>query len=72
MYSSTRETRADAARGIVCGAAVYCDLSGGQGHCWRRCGIPAHIAEEIAAEMLDGGKDECDDYTASNGQHYRW
>jgi hypothetical protein len=34
--------------------------------------LPANIREEIAAEIIDGGKAECDDYVASNGQHYRW
>lgn len=59
----------------VCGRDIQQDLSGGQGHCWRTVSaadIPADIAAEIAAEMIDGKKDECEDYTASNGQHYRW
>ena len=30
------------------------------------------IAEEIAAEIIDGGQEACEDYLASNGQHYRW
>ncbi len=48
-------------------------MSGGQGHCWRTpADLPATIEEEIAAEILDGGRETCDDYVASNGQHYRW
>ena len=51
------------------------DASGGQGHCWRtiaREDIPANIVTEIECEIIDGGNDRCDDYVASNGQHYRW
>jgi hypothetical protein len=47
----------------------------GVGHNWRTIDaddLPADIAEEIAAEIIDGGKDECSDYVASNGLHYRW
>ena len=72
MLWSDNETREAAEKGIVLGRKVYCDESGGQGHCWRNGWIPADIAEEIAAEILDGGREECRDYTASNGQHYRW
>lgn len=72
MFSSTEETRRDASKGIVMGRKVRVDESGGQGHCWRCVSIPADIAEEIAGEIADGGKEECADYTASNGQHYRW
>ena len=60
---------------LVCGCQIQQDMSGGQGHCWRDVdaeAIPANIREEIAAEIIDGGKDECDDYRATNGQHYRW
>lgn len=60
--------------GDICGCRVQHDASG-QGHAWRNVNaseIPANIVEEIAAEILDGGKDECDDYVASNGLHYRW
>lgn len=58
----------------VCGAQVQYDLSG-VGHCWKninRDDIPASIVEEIEGEIIDGGKDECDDFVASNGLHYRW
>ena len=50
------------------------DMSG-VGHCWRTVSdddIPADIREEIAAEILDGGNESCEDYVASNGIHYRW
>lgn len=59
----------------VCGCQIQWDHSGGQGHCWRDVAgddLPANIREEIECEIIDGGKDECDDYVASNGQHYRW
>lgn len=57
------------------GLTIQHDRSQGQGHCWRDCtadDLPASIREEIAAEIIDGGKEECGDYTASNGEHYRW
>jgi hypothetical protein len=58
----------------VCGNQVQYDNSG-VGHNWRnisRDDIPANIVEEIEGEMIDGGKDECDDFLASNGCRYRW
>ena len=58
----------------VCGNQVQIDNSG-VGHNWRNIDasdIPANIREELEGEMIDGGKDECDDYVASNGCHYRW
>ena len=59
---------------LVCGSQVQVDRSG-VGHCWVNVAadeIPANIRMEIECEMIDGGKDECDDYVASNGQHFRW
>ena len=59
----------------ICGCVIQHDHSGGQGHCWSNADdvdCPANIQEEIAAEIIDGGKGECDDFVASNGQHYRW
>ncbi len=53
---------------------VQVDRSG-VGHCWIDVDddtMPATITEEIAAEIIDGGRETCDDYIASNGQHYRW
>lgn len=58
----------------ICGKTIKNDNSG-VGHNWRTIDasdIPADIAEEIAAEIIDGKQDECDDYVASNGLHYRW
>lgn len=58
----------------VCGKTIQLDRSG-VGHAWRNVSeneLPANISEEIAAEILDGGRESCDDYVASNGQHYRW
>lgn len=58
----------------ICGCGIQHDLSGGRGHCWRTVSaddIPASIAEEIAAEIIDG-QESCEDYVATNGQHYRW
>ena len=56
----------------IAGCQVQIDRSG-VGHNWRDAeDIPDKIREEIAAEILDGGKDECEDYVASNGLHYRW
>jgi hypothetical protein len=59
---------------LVCGSQVQVDRSG-VGHCWVDVAaedIPASILEEIEGEMIDGGKDECSGYVASNGLHYRW
>ncbi len=58
----------------VCGNQIQVDLSG-VGHCWRnidRQDLPGTVEMEIEAEILDGNKDECDDYLATNGMHYRW
>jgi hypothetical protein len=58
----------------LCDKAIQYDRSG-VGHAWvaaNEDNCPASIQEEIAAEILDGGNDECGDYVASNGQHYRW
>jgi hypothetical protein len=54
------------------GVTVLHDRSQGQGHCWRQDEMPPSIAEEIAAEILDGHRAHCNDYVASNGEHYRW
>lgn len=59
----------------VSGYTIQIDRSNGQGHCWRDATAdetPENIVHEIAAEILDGNRNECDDYVASNGQHYRW
>lgn len=58
----------------VCGNRVQIDRSG-VGHNWRNidaADIPANIVQEIEGEMIDGGMDECEDFVASNGLHYRW
>lgn len=61
------------ASAIVLGRLVRVDRSGGHGHCWRVAyDLWADVREEIAAEIIDGGKEECADYVASDGEHYRW
>jgi hypothetical protein len=58
----------------ILGHVIQLDRSG-QGHDWRpiaRGDIPAAVIEEIEGEIIDGRKSSCDDYLASNGQHYRW
>lgn len=58
----------------VCGKQIKHDNSG-VGHNWKNIDandIPADIQEEIAAEIIDGKQDTCDDYCATNGLHYRW
>lgn len=58
----------------VAGCQVQHDNSG-VGHSWRNIdaeNIPAQVRLEIEGEIIDGKKDECDDYVASNGLHYRW
>jgi hypothetical protein len=60
--------------GWVCGVRVQVDRSG-VGHCWVNVAasdIPYSIREEIEGEMIDGDKETCDDFVASNGLHYRW
>lgn len=67
MSQTTDET-------LVCGHQIQHDNSG-VGHNWRnidRDDIPASIVEEIEGEIIDGKRDECDDFRASNGLHYRW
>jgi len=58
----------------ICGITIWHDSSN-VGQNWRTIDcrdIPANIREEIAAEILDGGKNHCDQFTASNGLSYRW
>jgi hypothetical protein len=59
---------------LVCGCQIQVDRSG-QGHCWENIDaddIPASVRMEIEGEIIDGGKDACDGFIASNGLHYRW
>lgn len=56
------------------GIKIQYDKSG-VGHCWlpaTEIDCPPDIQEEIAAEIIDGGVTDCDDYVASDGVHYRW
>jgi len=58
----------------ICGITIKHDNSN-VGQNWRTINasdIPANICEEIAAEIIDGGKNHCDQFTASNGFSYRW
>jgi hypothetical protein len=58
----------------ICGMTIKHDNSG-VGNNWQRIDadeIPADIREEIAAEMIDGGKSHCETYVATNGLSYRW
>jgi hypothetical protein len=53
---------------------IYIDHSE-KGHCWKlidRNDIDLDILNEIEAEIIDGGVDECKSYFASNGCHYKW
>lgn len=59
---------------LVAGCQIQIDRSG-QGNGWKPVysdEIPWNIREEIEGEIIDGGKDSCEDFVASNGQHYRW
>jgi len=59
---------------VVLGREIQYDKSG-VGHCWasaEEVDCPQSIQEEIAAEIIDGGKEDCDGYRASNGVYYRW
>ncbi len=58
----------------VCGKTIQHDNSG-VGHNWQdidASDIPADTREEIAAEIIDGKKDACEKYVATDGLHYRW
>lgn len=69
-----RGLKMTASETTICGKAIQHDNSG-VGHNWRTVDasdIPANIVEEIAAEIIDCKQATCSDYTASNGQHYRW
>ncbi len=58
----------------ILGATIQHDDSG-VGHNWHLIDardLPGNIREEIAAEITDGCGDDCDDYVATNGLHYRW
>lgn len=64
----------DTESNVVCGCRVQVDKSG-VGHCWvdvTEYTLPANIREEIEGEIIDGGREECDDFVAGNGCHYRW
>jgi hypothetical protein len=57
---------------LVCGKQVQVDRSG-VGHCWVDAdNLPPQIREEIECEIIDGSRERCEDYRASNGLHYRW
>lgn len=58
----------------ILGHTIQHDDSG-VGHNWRTIDaseLPADTREEIAAEIIDGKQETCDDYRATNGLHYRW
>lgn len=58
---------------LICGCKVQHDNSG-VGHNWRTVDasdLPSSIREEIETEIAEGNED-CKDYVASNGLHYRW
>ena len=61
----------------VNGKTIQIDRSG-VGHSWRPLtsddshDTTPDIIEEIAAEIIDGGKKTCDLYVATNGLRYRW
>lgn len=68
----SKQTESDT---MVCGTRVQVDHSGGHGHCWRDAtadDMPANVRAEIEGEMIDGKRDACADFVASNGLHYRW
>ncbi len=59
---------------LVCGCQIQIDRSG-CGHAWQDVdadSLPASVREEIATEIIGGGREECGNYVASNGLHYRW
>jgi hypothetical protein len=69
MQMKEQQTKA-----LVCGNQVQVDRSG-VGHCWVDVDagdLPAQIEQEIECEMIDGSRENCEDYLASNGLHYRW
>lgn len=74
VSSQAKETVMSKLESTICGKSIKHDNSG-IGHNWKRIDasdIPADIREEIAAEIIDGKKQTCDCYTATNGLNYRW
>lgn len=67
------KTKLDAV--VIAGCEIQIDRSGGQGHCWsgiNALDIPVRVREEIEGEIINGSKESCEDFVASDGQHYRW
>lgn len=59
---------------LVCGYRVQVDRSG-VGHCWTEIAaddLPGAVRQEIEGEIIDGDRESCEDFVASNGLHYRW
>ena len=59
---------------LVCGCQVQVDLSG-VGHNWVNedaWDLNPDVLMQIECEIIDGGRDECGDFVALNGLHYRW
>lgn len=59
---------------LICGTQIQVDRSG-SGHAWRDIDardIPHAVREEIEGEIVDGGKEEVDEFVGSNGVCYRW
>lgn len=57
----------------IMGVAIYIDRSG-VGHSWHRATKfeAVCVEDEIAGEMVEGGRVRCSQYRASNGCYYRW
>ena len=56
------------------GKKIQVDRSGA-GHHWVAADqdfLPANVQAEIEGEIIDGKVEHTGDFTASNGQHYRW
>lgn len=71
MNNSTKSAKYDLP---LCGKSVQYDRSG-VGHNWvsvHADDLPVNIVREIECEMIDGKRETCSGYVASNGLTYRW
>lgn len=57
----------------IAGKTIQIDLSG-RGHNWVEAEGEAlgSVQAEIECEIIDGKRESCDNYLASNGVRYRW
>lgn len=58
----------------IAGKTVQIDPSG-VGHAWRavdKDNCPPDVIDELSAEIINGSRNACTSFFASNGLRYRW